>query len=74
MKTWFVQLFEKVKDNPAARAVAIVGAFVWGGGVTLSGFDVPIEPWGTIAQGLGAAIGAVAMGMVMFAKPKEPKP
>ena len=32
MKAFFATLLEKVKDNPIAKAVAITGFCVWGGG------------------------------------------
>lgn len=70
MKAWLLELLQKTKDNPAAKVLAIVALAVWGGGYSLS--EVPIEPWGTLVQGVGAAIGLAAMIVVGKSKPKEP--
>lgn len=72
MKAWLWELLAKAKDNPAARVLVIVAIAVWGGGYSLS--EVPIEPWGTLVQGVGAAIGLVAMVVVGKAKPKDEPP
>ena len=73
MKPWFLELLVKTKDSVAGKVLAILGLAVWGGGYTLS--EVPLEPWGTLVQGLGAALGLAAMVVVGKAKPKEePKP
>ena len=72
MKSYFATLLEKVKDNPAAKALAIVAFAVWGGGATLS--EVPIEPWGTLVQGIGAALALAAGAVVAFSKKKPDEP
>ena len=72
MKAWLLELLQKTKDNPVAKVLAIIAIAVWGGGYSLS--EVPIEPWGTLVQGLGALIGVIALVVVGKSKPKDAPP
>lgn len=69
MKAWLLELLAKTKDNQAAKALAIIAIAVWGGGYSLS--EIPIEPWGTLVQGVGALIGVIALVVVGKSKPKD---
>jgi hypothetical protein len=71
VKAWLLELLAKTKDNPVAKALAVIAIAVWGGGYSLS--EVPIEPWGTLVQGIGALVGVIALVVVGKAKPKEPQ-
>jgi hypothetical protein len=70
LKELLANLYAKAAGNPVGLGLAAVSIAVYGAGSSLS--EMHIEPWGTLVQGVAAAI-CLGAGAYVNSKPKDPK-